>query len=84
MFPLRDDNPTLHASVATFALVAINALAWVFVQGRNTDPHLTASVWRFGLIPGELLGLVGPFSNRARLAARRSRLARMPGWIQRD
>ncbi|HPA16914.1 MAG TPA: rhomboid family intramembrane serine protease [Verrucomicrobiae bacterium] len=58
MFPLRDDNPTLHASIATVALVAINAFVWIFVQGLGSDPQLTASVWRFGLIPGELLGLI--------------------------
>lgn len=58
MFPLRDENPTLHASVATVAIVAINAFVWVFIQGLGSDPQLTASVWKFGLIPGELLGLV--------------------------
>ena len=32
MFPLRDDNPTLSGSVATFAIIGLNAAAWVFVQ----------------------------------------------------
>ena len=60
MFPIRDDNPTLRASVATMAIVAVNALAWVFVQRLGIDPGLRESVWRFGLIPGELLGRVRP------------------------
>jgi len=58
MFPLRDENPTLHASVATFAIVAVNAVVWIFVQKMGTHPGLAESVWRFGLIPGEILGKV--------------------------
>ena len=60
MFPLRDENPTVRASIATIALLAINVLAWISVQGLGTDPALTASVWKFGVIPGELLGRVAP------------------------
>jgi membrane associated rhomboid family serine protease len=58
MFPLRDDNPTLHTSVATFVIVGINAAVWVFVQGMGMAPSLMESVWKFGVIPGELLGRV--------------------------
>ena len=60
MFPLRDENPTLHASVATFLIVGINVAVWVFVQGMGSNPSLLQSVWRFGVIPGELLGRVDP------------------------
>jgi len=60
MFPLRDDNPTMHASLATFAIVAINALVWVFVQQMGVMPGLAESVWRYGVIPGELLGRMAP------------------------
>ncbi len=60
MFPLRDDNPTLHRSVVTFLIVAVNAAVWFFVQRMGADPHLSESVWRFGVIPGELLGRVEP------------------------
>ncbi len=60
MFPIRDDNPTMRASVATIAIVAVNALVWIFVQGLGTDPALVASVWKFGVIPAELLGRVPP------------------------
>lgn len=58
MFPIRDDNPTLHASVATFALVAINAVVWFLVQHMGVGAPFVESVWRFGVIPGELLGRV--------------------------
>ncbi|MDD3619399.1 MAG: rhomboid family intramembrane serine protease [Desulfobulbaceae bacterium] len=55
MFPLRDDNPTLHASVATFAIIGLNVGAWTFVQGLGSHPALVRSICEFGLIPGELL-----------------------------
>ncbi len=58
MFPIRDDNPTLHASAATFAIIGLNALAWIFVQGMGTEPALSRSVCELGAIPGELLGRV--------------------------
>ena len=58
MFPIRDENPTLHASVATFILVAVNAAAWALIQGLGFEPDLARSVCRFGAIPGELLGSV--------------------------
>lgn len=60
MFPLRDENPTTRASVMTILIVAANALAWVFVQGLGARPELLGSVWRYGLIPAELLGRVEP------------------------
>ena len=54
MFPLRDENPTLGNSLATFAIIGINAAAWIFVQGLGTDPALSMSVCEFGAIPGDL------------------------------
>ena len=57
MFPIRDDNPQLLTPVATFVIVALNAVAWIFVQGLGSEPALMGSVCRFGLIPGELLQL---------------------------
>jgi membrane associated rhomboid family serine protease len=56
MFPLRDENPTLGNSLTTFAIIGINAAAWIFVQGLGTDPALSISVCEFGAIPGDLLG----------------------------
>jgi membrane associated rhomboid family serine protease len=56
MFPLRDDNPTVSTSVATLAIIALNAAAWVLVQGMGTEPALSRSVCSLGTIPGDLLG----------------------------
>jgi membrane associated rhomboid family serine protease len=56
MFPLRDDNPTVTASVATLAIIVANVAVWVFVQGLGTEPALSRSVCSLGAIPGALLG----------------------------
>ena len=56
MIPLRDENPTLHTSVATFAIIGLNVASWILLQGAGFNPGLVKSVFRFGLIPGELLG----------------------------
>ncbi len=56
MFPLRDDNPTVHASVITFLLIGINIAVWIWIQRLGMNPHFSRSVLEYGLIPGELLG----------------------------
>jgi membrane associated rhomboid family serine protease len=58
MFPLRDDNPTLSTPVATFALILLNVLSWFALQGFGSEPALSHSLCAYGLIPGELFGLV--------------------------
>ena len=60
MFPYKDDNPTVRTPVATFALIAINVLVWVLLQGLGTEPQLSQSVCQFGLVPGEVLGRLPP------------------------
>ena len=57
MFPIRDDNPQVLVPYATLGIIAVNVAVWVFVQGLGTEPMLSGSVCRFGLIPGELLGM---------------------------
>ena len=54
MFPIRDDNPTLRTSVVTYALIAADIAAWLFVEGAGTEPRLIQSVCELGMIPGEL------------------------------
>ncbi|MBD3345888.1 MAG: rhomboid family intramembrane serine protease [Chitinivibrionales bacterium] len=58
MFPLRDDNPTIHTPVITYVIIGINAAVWILIQGLGTQPALIKSVCNYGLIPGELLGTV--------------------------
>ncbi len=44
----------------TIAIIAANALAWVFVQGMGGDYQLAKSVCEFGAIPGQLFQNVPP------------------------
>ncbi len=60
MFPYRDDNPTLLTPYLTLGIIATNLLVWWMVQGLGTEPALSASICRLGLIPGEALGLLEP------------------------
>ena len=55
MFPLRDDNPQILRPVATCMLLACNLAAWFYLQGAGTEPALSTSICRLGLIPGVLL-----------------------------
>ena len=55
MIPIRDDNPHFLTPYATYAIVALNILAWVIVQALGTEPGLSRSVCTLGLVPGELL-----------------------------
>ncbi|HXW97926.1 MAG TPA: rhomboid family intramembrane serine protease [Gemmatimonadales bacterium] len=56
MLPIRDENPTVHTPVITYAIIAVNLAVWVFIQGMGAEPTLSNSVCTLGLIPGELLG----------------------------
>ena len=56
MIPYKDENPTLRPPVITFALIAANVAAWVFLQGMGQSPVLEQSVCQLGLVPGHLLG----------------------------
>jgi membrane associated rhomboid family serine protease len=60
MFPYHDENETLRTPVITGAIIAINALVWLLVQGAGSDVPLARSVCNLGLIPGELTGLLRP------------------------
>jgi membrane associated rhomboid family serine protease len=81
LFPLRDDNPTLHSSVATFALIGLNACAWFFLQGLGAEPALSRSVCELGVIPGELFGTVAP-GTQVPLGARSACVVTgSPDWL---
>ena len=60
MFPYRDENETQRTAIVTLAMIALNVFAWLFVQGAGTTLALAQSVCNFGLIPGELTGLIAP------------------------
>lgn len=62
MIPLRDENPTELTPYITIALIALNALVWVYVQGAGLSPDLLMeSVCRYGTIPADLTGETGGY-----------------------
>ncbi|MBM3820433.1 MAG: rhomboid family intramembrane serine protease [Acidimicrobiia bacterium] len=60
MFPYHDENETQRTPVVTMALIAINVLVWVLVQGAGSELALARAVCELGLIPGELTGSLPP------------------------
>jgi len=62
VIPYRDENETVRTPVVTIAIIAINVLVWLLVQGAGsthvqpdgTVTGLAASVCNLGLIPAEL------------------------------
>jgi membrane associated rhomboid family serine protease len=60
MFPIRDDNPHFLPPYTTWAIIALNAAAWVFVQQLGAEEGLVRSLCNLGLVPGELLHTVAP------------------------
>jgi membrane associated rhomboid family serine protease len=60
VFPYHDENETQRPPYVTIALIAINVLAWLLVQGAGATLPLAQSVCELGLIPGELTASVAP------------------------
>ena len=60
MFPFHDENKTLHPAYVTIVLIAINVLAWLFLEGAGLADHVARAVCDLGLIPGELTGMLPP------------------------
>ena len=60
MIPYHDENRTQRTAAITLILIAINVMAWLFLQGAGSELALATSVCNLGLIPGELTGLLPP------------------------
>ncbi|MBM4261461.1 MAG: rhomboid family intramembrane serine protease [Deltaproteobacteria bacterium] len=56
MFPYRDENETQRPAIVTGAIIGLNVLSWLAVQGAGSDLPLATSICNLGLIPGELTG----------------------------
>jgi membrane associated rhomboid family serine protease len=67
MFPLKDNNPKLLTPYATIAIIALNIIAWLVLQGAGNEPALGISVCTLGVMPGELLQSL-PAGTRLQLA----------------
>ncbi len=60
MIPYRDENETQRRAIVTGAIIGLNILSWLVLQGAGADLPLAKSVCNLGLIPGELTGLLPP------------------------
>src|SRR5207237_8163609 len=49
---------TQRRPYVTFALIALNVVVWLMVQGAGSALAVAQSVCELGLIPGELTGLL--------------------------
>jgi len=63
MFPYHDENQTRRTAAVTMAVIGVNVLAWLVVQGAGSALPLARSVCELGLIPGELTGMLPPGSR---------------------
>jgi membrane associated rhomboid family serine protease len=60
MFPLSDNNPRTRPPLAVLAIIILNVLVWLLVQGFGAEEPLARSLCLYGLIPGDLLGTIEP------------------------
>ncbi len=58
LIPLYDHNPVDKTPVVTYALIGLNVLTWVGLQGMGINPLFVESICRFGLVSGDLLGSI--------------------------
>jgi hypothetical protein len=58
VLPLHDENPTVRQPIATVLLILLNASMWVLLLGTGSELRLAKSLCEFGLIPGDLFGLM--------------------------
>ena len=54
MFPYHDENETRRTPVVVYAIIALNVLVWLVVEGAGSAVSVARAVCEYGLIPGEL------------------------------
>jgi membrane associated rhomboid family serine protease len=60
MFPYHDENETQRTPYVTYAIIAVNVLVWVVLEGAGSTLALARAVCDYGLIAGELTGQLPP------------------------
>ena len=69
MFPISDDNPTLHTPWMTYVILALIFASWLLVQGAGfSEEQLAVSICNLGMVPAELMhtrqiGFAVPITN---------------------
>ena len=96
MFPYRDENKTQRAAIITGVIIALNVLAWLFIERAGSSLAVARAVCNLGLIAGELDGhgssreCVLPWAKASRAKLIRARSIPTsshtcscigPGWI---
>jgi len=62
LIPLRDENPTELTPYITIALIVLNVLVWLYLEGGGLREDILAeTICRYGLIPAEVTGRTGPY-----------------------
>src|SRR5438445_11047770 len=60
MFPYRDENETQRTPFINVAIIVLNVLVWLLVEGAGASGAVARAVCDLGLIPGELTGMLPP------------------------
>jgi membrane associated rhomboid family serine protease len=60
ILPYHDENAAQRTPCVTFAIIGLNVVSWLVVQGAGSPLALARSVCELGLIPGELTGMLTP------------------------
>ncbi|MXZ44528.1 MAG: rhomboid family intramembrane serine protease [Gammaproteobacteria bacterium] len=59
LIPIYDHNPVDRKPIVTYTIIGLNIAIWIFGQGAGMVSSLYArSICQFGLVSGDLLGLV--------------------------
>ena len=78
MFPYRVDNPRIAGAPATWAIIALNVLVWVVVEGMGADANQLCSL---GLIPSALLGHLAPGATVPLGQGLSCSVGSIPAWL---
>src|SRR6185503_19555998 len=63
MLPYRVDNSRQIVTAATGAIITLNLLVWITVEGMGAEANMVRTFCSLGLIPSALLGHLAPGSS---------------------
>jgi membrane associated rhomboid family serine protease len=81
MFPYRIESPRLRPAIVTAAIVTLNVLVWVLVEGSGADATLSQTLCSLGLIPAAVLGHLLPGTTIPLGEGVSCTLGTVPAWL---
>jgi membrane associated rhomboid family serine protease len=54
MIPYRDENETQRTAYITIAIIVLNVVVWLFIEGAGMTRPMGTAICNYGLIPAEL------------------------------